>query len=136
MLLLKGGVNTGATTDYGGTLVGDKVHPCPGPLQNPRRDHQILLCPNISLPQRQLLLNLHALLLQNTAGAAYGGSGDPYGSGGAGVVDSQGGGMGEHLAASVRSLLDWRMQWKWHCVDRRAPSRCTHAAAHVSLVIS
>jgi hypothetical protein len=45
-----------------------------------------------------LSMPLHALPLQNTAGAAYGGSGDPYGSGGAGVVDSQGGGMGEHIS--------------------------------------
>lgn len=32
-------------------------------------------------------------------------------------MDSQGGGMGEHLAASVGSWLGWRMQWKWHCMD-------------------
>lgn len=42
------------------------------------------------------------MLVQNTGGAAYGGTGDPYGSGGTGVVDSSGGGLGEMLCCSAK----------------------------------
>jgi hypothetical protein len=43
--------------------------------------------------------------VQTTGGAAYGATGDPYGSGGAGVVDSQGGGLGEHLPPPAPCLF-------------------------------